>query len=332
MKSVVSSGRDAPKNMRSTMDTRIVTPDETMQWRIPPFQRALRVNAKVHEIAEKLGGEGGGCIEGVITLGLLARDKALYVVDGQHRLEAFRLSNLKEGIVDLRIIEFDTMQEMATEFARLNTPIARMTPDDNLRALEYSVEALRMIREACPFVGYGAVRRRDSPGGPIVGMAMVIKAWWGSGRDTPVHNGMAPAGQLGAEMSKLETQQLVTFLTMALAAWGRDPEYWRLWGALNTTLCMWLYRRLVLDQIRGGNKKAVVLSPAQFQGCLTALSADATYLDWLTGRALGDRDRSPCYGRMASVFVRRLMQAKGAQRNQFLMPKPAWASNARTDT
>jgi hypothetical protein len=36
------------------METLIITPDQVNAWRIPPFQRPIKVNAKVQEIAEEM--------------------------------------------------------------------------------------------------------------------------------------------------------------------------------------------------------------------------------------------------------------------------------------
>jgi hypothetical protein len=114
--------------------------------------------------------------------------------------------------------------------------------------------------------------------------------------------------------------QLITFLQTAEAAWGRDPEHYRLWGNLNLTMCMWLWRRLVLDTERGTLRR-VVLTAAQFKKCLMRVSATGDYIDWLQGRNMSDRDRSPCYRRLSGIFVQSI---KDDGVDKPLMPKPAW--------
>ncbi len=56
-----------------------------------------------------------------------------------------------------------------------------------------------------------------------------------------------------------------------------------------------------------------------------ALSADANYLDWLPGRLLNDRDRSPALQRIKTVFARRLSDTVTGK---FNMPQPAWAAKS----
>lgn len=316
--------REAPKSLRSSMETLIVSIDQVNQWKVPPFQRPVRVNAKVEAIAETL--KQSGCeITGVVTLGKIAKDPAMWIVDGQHRLEAFRMSGMTEVIADVRIINFDTMAEMAEEFVRLNSALVRMRPDDILRGLEPTTPALRTISRECDFVGYTQIRRGGSSG-PILSMASVIRVWVGSDAETPTSNtnGM-PVASMAGSLSDESVENLVRFLHVAQAAWGRDPEYYRLWGGLNLAVCMWLWRRLVIDRNRAGNKRIAVLSIAQFKQCLMSVSADHNYLDWLQGRTLSDRDRSPCYGRIKKAFVSRLTEELGDSKAAIL-PQPAWAS------
>jgi hypothetical protein len=56
---------------------------------------------------------------------------------------------------------------------------------------------------------------------------------------------------------------------------------------------------------------------------LIGLSADANYTEWLVGRNMSDRDRSPCYGKIKSIFARSLERELG---KKIYMPKPEWAT------
>lgn len=326
MSNVVSikGSREAPKSQRSMMETLIISVEQVKQWKVPPFQRPVRVNAKVSAIAEEIK-QSGCSITGVITLGKIAKGPELYVVDGQHRLEAFRISGLEEIIADVRIYHGDDMAELAEEFVRLNTALVRMRPDDILRGLEPTSSTLRTIRSTCTFVGYDNIRRGGAAG-PILSMNSVLRCWHGSSAETPVTNlaGKSVA-KVASEMEADSTENLIRFLLTAHAAWGRDPEYYRLWGALNLTLCMWLWRRLVLEGNRSGGRRAVTLNVTQFKQCLMQLSANGNYLDWLAGRTLGDRDRSPAYQRIKDVFAERLMQESRDGKRPAL-PAPAWFS------
>jgi hypothetical protein len=45
-------------------------------------------------------------------------------------------------------------------------------------------------------------------------------------------------------------------------------------------------------------------------------------MDWLVGRMLNDRDRSPCYQRIKGIFQKRVEQEKGSKPR---LPQPAWS-------
>lgn len=316
----ITGAREAPKAFQSRMDTLILDQVMVSQWRIPPFQRPLRVNEKVRIVAEQM--KTAESIEGVVTLGKHNTDQSLYIVDGQHRIEAFKISGLSEVIADVRVCSFDNMSDMADEFVRLNSSLVRMRPDDILRGLEGSTPALKAIRRSCEFVGYDQIRRGRAS--PIVSMSALLRCWSAASGDTPAANGGGSAASLAQLLDQGSQQNLIGFLATAHSAWGRDPEYFRLWGNLNLTLCMWMFNRLVIDRDRSGNKRYAVLSMPEFKRCLMSMSADGDYLAWLPGRNLNDRDRSPCYSRIKTIFSRRLTEdSKGKKPS---LPSPAWAS------
>lgn len=316
----IKGAHEAPRSQRSSMETLIVSLEQVNQWKIPSFQRPLRINAKIHALAEEIKRDGVS-IPGIITLGKLGRVGDLYIVDGQHRLEAFRMSGLEEAIVDVRVINFDSMSEMAEEFNQLNTALVRMRPDDIMRALEPMTRSLQRIRSECGYVGYDNIRRGGT-NSPIVGMSMLLRSWEGSSTETPVSS---PSGRtatnIAKDMDDTSTSNLIKFLHLAYSAWGRDPEYFRLWGSLNLTMCMWLYRRCVLNKERGV-KRYIVMNDQQFRQCMMAMSADSGYLDFLVGRNLTERDRNPCYSHIKKIFTKRL-QTHGIARPMF--PNAAWA-------
>jgi|GEM_PF-2004507 len=314
----------APKTHRSTMDTLLLTVDDVNKWQVPPFQRPVRVNAKVMAIAEEM--KMSQTITGVVTIGRLTKDNSDYLVDGQHRREAFRIAGISEVIADVRIVHYDTMADMADDFVMLNTALVRMRPDDLLRGLTPSLPNLKHLMDTCPFIGYDNIRRKDHAG-PIISLASVLRCWSTSALETP-HNSTARHGgisQIAASMDADSAGKLIGFLELTLHAWGRDPEYFRLWGNLNLALCMWLYRRVVLDRVRDkGAARSVVLTREEFKQCLTALSANSSYLDWLQGRLLNDRDRSPGLTRIKAIFTRRLASTKTGI---IKLPQPAWQAS-----
>lgn len=310
----------APRAERSGMETLILSAEQVSKWKVPPFQRPLSVNAKVRALAVEMAQTE--VIPGVVTLGQLKNSPTIYIVDAQHRLEAFKLSGLLEVIADVRVVHFNSMGEMATEYAQLNSSLVKIRPDDLLRAMEISTPALQRIRAECAFVGYDQIRRGTSS--PVISMSVLLKCWLGSAYETPgnkVHG--LNTVSMAETIDDGEVDLLLRFLHLTETAWGRDVEYARLWQALNLTLCMWLYRRVVLDKTRGV-KRAVVLSDSQFKQCIMSLAADRNYLDFLVGRnSVRERDRSPCYDRIRRAFAKRLI-AEGNPRP--LLPNPPWTT------
>ncbi len=303
------------KKTRTTTDTIMVTPELLEHWKSPPFQRPVSENDKVRALAESMKVDGG-VWPGTVTLGIW--NGVTYVIDGQHRKASFLISGLEQGYTDVRVLHVSSMAEMGEEFVRLNSQLVRMRPDDILRGLEESVPALKEIRRCCPFVGYDQIRR--GPSSPVVSMSMLLRIWRGSAANVP---GSQAAGlstpTLATTLVPEEAEQLIHFLTEAHLAFGREVEYARLWGGLNMVLCMWLYRRLVITQY---SPKSPRLTREQFRKCLMSLSADSTYMDWLVGRHIGERDRSPAYGRIKSCFAIRL---KAELQRNISLPQPDWS-------
>jgi len=251
-------------------------------------------------------------------------DGICYIIDGQHRIHAFLLSGLKEGVADVRYLWATTMQEIHREFVELNSRLVTMRPDDFLRGLEDSIPALQEIRRKCPFIGYDMIRRNSSSG-PMVSMSSALRAWRGSAMDTPSSASIS-AVDLAEGMVDEETRAMIEFMNCCYAAFGRDVEYNRLWTALNLTLCAWLYRRLVITQYSPQTPR---LTKELFIKCLMSMSADAQYQDWIIGRKLGERDRGPAYTRIRLIFIKRLEAELG---KKVRMPQPTWyhaAGNAQ---
>jgi hypothetical protein len=305
------------RRTRTVADTITLTPESIAKWHAPPFQRPVKENAKVLALAEQLKIDGG-VIRGIITLGVL--DGKTYIVDGQHRARAFLISALKEGYTDVRVHYFESMDDMADEFLRLNDRLVAMKPDDILRGLELSLPAIELIRTRCPFVGYDSIRR--GPNGPVVSMASMLRAWAGSEGENPATTGKGTAAELARAITEESAEKLCDFLTLALDAFGRDHEYARLWGSLNMSISMWFYRRMVLSQY---STKTPRLTKEQFKRCLMSLSASGDYCDWLVGRVAGERDRAPAFVRIKALFGRRLENDLG---KKVAMPNPAWSIGA----
>lgn len=309
--------KQAPKAARSKMDTLLLTPELIERWEPPPFQRPLKLNERVRAIAEELK-HNGGVIDGVLTLGIIEGDIALYLLDGQHRVAAFRMSELKECIADVRICTFANLGEMGDEFVKLNSSIVRMTPDDVLRGMEGTIPVVHNLKEACNFIAYNNVRRTE--GGPVLSMSAAIRTWFGAAAETPKQK-TTSAVVLAREMSASDAQELIKFLNLARAAWGEDPQNYRLWTALNLCLCMWLYRKLVVEKPRG-TARYIHVNHDIFRKCLMSVAANTDYVDWLVGRSLSERNRAPCYLRLKAIFTARLKLEYHNEKPQ--MPQPGW--------
>lgn len=278
------------------------------------FQRNLETTRKVREIAEKI--KHTQEVPGTILLGVCQGQH--WLVDGQHRRESFFLSGLPEAIFTLKIVHFRDFAEMSQEYTDANDPIRRMSPDDRLRALAVTHLPLQRIVEECPYVGFGgSTRRVDS--GAFLSMSAVIRNWVKSSKESP--GGGGGAVDIARGMSQGDAEDLIAFLKRAHEAWARIEEYFKLWGEVNLTMCMWLWRRMVTVEVekRSKLKKSSVLTRDQFVKGLRGLAASDDYLDWLSGKRMGDRDRGNCYTRVRQMF----MDALGAK---IIFPQPTWYS------
>jgi len=320
----IRGAKDAPVADRSRMETILLTPEILKSWVLPAFQAPLRINAKVQQVADELRIQSGTpVISGVLSLGIVPDDKTLYLYDGQHRRWAALESGRTELLADVRVKQFDTMEEMAKEYLELNSPIARKTPDDQLRALQESSVPLQLISRECPFIDYRYIRANKDA--PVVGMAATLRRWRGSGNDTPSITG-AGGGAVSVALGFTveDAEQLIRFMKVAHSAWKNDIENRALWSTLNMILCMWLWRVLVLDRDRTGSRRYVVITSEQFLHCLMAVSADADYVAWLSGRNTIERDRAPCYRRLRAIFTTRLQSEIAGK---IKMPQPMWMNN-----
>lgn len=312
---IVKPSTEAERTTQTTLDTIEVTPDLVKSWKIPPFQRPLRINEKLIALSQQIKRDDG-VIPGVITLGVLNKER--WLIDGQHRRESFLMSECLCGFMDVRICHFSTMAEMGEEFVNLNSRIVQMRPDDILRGLEESYPALGKIKRKCSFVGYDQIRRSDKS--PVLSMSALLRCWAGSISEVPSSGGTS-ALRLATTITSDDADQIVAFLDIAFRAWGRDLAYSRLWGNLNLTLCMWLYRRLVLaPQLPGSRVQRI--SADQFAKCLMSVSA-SDYVDWLMGRNSQSRDNSPAYIRVKAIFAKRI---EADTDKKVALPQPAWSS------
>lgn len=302
---IVKSMGDATRAERVTrtkMDTIQLTPPLIEAWKKPPFQRTLLVNSRVREVVEEIK-DSGGIIPGILTLGIIGKET--YLVDGQHRVEAFKLSGIAEGYADVRFHWFESVADMAKEFEQLNSALVNWKPDDILRARESYMPALQHLREVCPFIGYTTIRR--SGGAPLISMSAVLRCWFGSETEVPLAGAGKSSRNAADRLTMAEANSLAAFLELPLGAWGRDPEFFKLWANLTLCLSMWLYRRTVVQLYTPATTR---LTRDQFRLGLQALSADERFLEYLVGRGLNDTSRAPTYNRIKVIFAARLEAGK----------------------
>lgn len=312
---IIKPATEAERTTLTTLDTIEVTPDLVRSWKLPPFQRPLRVNDKVLALAQQIKRDDG-VIPGVFSIGQLKNDR--WLIDGQHRRESFLISECLVGYVDVRTCHFASMADMGEEYVNLNSRIVQMRPDDILRGLEDSYPALAKVRKRCAFVGYDQIRRNERA--PVLSMSALLRCWNGSSGDVPKSGGVS-AAQLATTLQSDEADGVADFLDLAFKAWGRDPAYARLWSSLNLTICMWLWRRVVLGTGMTASTRYHRFTPEQFKKCLMSLSA-SDYVDWLLGRNSQSRDNSPAYSRIKTILVGRMQVELG---RKIIMPQPAWA-------
>lgn len=311
----------AERHTRTKMDTIQLTPAKVGAWMKPPFQRTLLINSRVREVVDTIT-KNGGVVPGILTLGMVGNDT--YLVDGQHRIEAFKMTGLQEGFADVRIHWFTDVGAMAEEFEQLNSALVNWKPDDILRARECYMPALQQLRKLCPFIGYTMIRR--STGAPLVSMSAVLRCWFGSETEVPAAGGGRSARDAAERLTMEEAHALAAFLELPVAAWGRDAEFYRLWANLTLCLSMWLYRRTVVQLYTPATTR---LTRDQFRNGLQAMSADERFLEYLVGRGMNDTSRAPTYNRIKAVFSARLEAEFGGKTRggatKLRLPSPSWA-------
>lgn len=316
-RTAVKASIKAPRPVKQ--DLLVITPELVATWEAPPFQRPVRENAALHEVVEQLRSDGGVFSGTPFQLGIW--EGTTYLIDGQHRRKAFLLSGLPEALIRVEITTYEDgvtgLEAMSRDYINISTNIVAQRPDDKLRAFESFNPALQHVRSECPFVGYDGIRRNSNA--PVLSMSTTIKCWLGSANEIPTSSNGAMENARNLTLD--DARMLAQFLNLAFKAWGREPENNRLWGSLNLSLCMWLYRRIVNNSY---SVRVVRLDDDLFVKCLLSVAATASYIDWLVGRNTTERDRSPAYNRLKAIFVKRIKEEVG---KAVSMPSPPWASS-----
>lgn len=290
------------------------------------FQRTIQRNKYVIEVAHTISSTG--IIPGQIVIGIF--QGILWLIDGQHRRESFTIAVLGEcgvtritkACANIKYEVFDTWAAMSDRYVELQRKIRGNSPNDMLKGLEASTESLQVLRKRFPAVGYTSTRPDSKHHKGRVSAKAALQAWYGSKPETPGRK-TPPPFEIAKQLTVEEAHQLANFLRLAHSAWAFDPNYLNLWGSLNLTLCLWLYRRCVLDPVQGFPD----LTPEQFASCLTALPSEKIggvnpYAMFLYRKGLRELDRGPVYMQVTRVFTATL-RANHKLRVKF--PKPEWA-------
>jgi len=311
------------KMTRTRVEPAVITEELIKSWKLPGIQRNVIVNAKFLQMVEKIK-KDSGVIPGMIVLGEFNGE--IYLVDAQHRLEAFLATGLKEGYAHLRIKQFDTLEELSAEYVGTNSTIRAFRPDDIMRGLEPQSPPLQAIRRRCPFVGYGTLRHTNSSNA-FLSMSLLLRCWDMSKSESAGTRSSSAAQATAEALTLPDAIQCADAANVLAAAWGHDPEVSRLWNGLNLTLCFWIYRRSVLatDEERGTGrhaKRATRLSPELFEKAMMSVSANDHYVDWLVGRNNTDKHRPAAIRKLKLMIAARVELETGTRP---LLPNAEWA-------
>jgi hypothetical protein len=288
-------------------ETKVVTREELLSWRVPKFQRDCHIERRpVQQFAQQIV-EKGGVIAGVFHHGLVLDDPVVWLVDGQQRRAAAETTDFQKFQVNIRMTLFQSVAEMAQAYLDDQTQLVAHRVDDKLKAMQYTHPPLRkLIRSSCA----GIERIRATESSPRVSAATAIRAWSVSARDFPA--GRASAGtRIADELTDDNVDSLIRFLSLTKEAWPWGRESNALWGALNMTMCSWFYRRFHFDQAYRDKK-------LNFVAGLAAMN-DQAYLAFLRGKGVVDENIIASY-RYFRDRMRPALSAAAGKRIRFPGP------------
>jgi hypothetical protein len=295
-----------------------MTIDEANQLHAPPFQRPMRLKSRqLKVVAEIIRNEN--ILPGVITLGKVENDPLTYLVDGQHRIEAFNRSGIEIVTAKIDMMMFKDMNEMSLQFDRLNTPIAKMSANDRLKSMSFTNPVIHMIMEECSFVGFHHTQLGQNAA-KVLQLSVALRSWK-SGKSKFVGVGSHDAVIIGETISEEEAKDLIKFLKASHKAFGNDKEYFSLWGNLNLSIVAWLWIRLILERV----PRVTAITEEDFVRCMMSLGSDNAYVPWLKGKNLSVHSRSPCYTRVKDIFAKRLREEGYDKR--ILFPGAEWVTS-----
>jgi hypothetical protein len=203
----------------------------------------------------------------------------------------------------------------------MQTSICRSTPDHRLQSLEPRCPNLLHFREGCKdIVTYGRVIKGR---GRVLPVSHALRCWASSNEDPPAKN-VTNTEILAQGLTALDVQQLSGLLHSLIRVWGDQREYKCLWGPLNLTLCMWLYRRMVIG-VPAPAPNVTRLTSGQFEAGVAGLT-HSSYRSALGNKKLrkeGEADeREYIYGQLGNFFMQGLRSCRGFQNKVIRCPVP----------
>lgn len=290
----------------------VVTVALVNSWERPDFQRMFKQTKNVVDATNQIGRTEE--IPGTIWIGVW--EGRSYVVDGQHRIEAFLGANIAEALASVAFKAFDSYDAMARFYRMINTPLRSFSAQDNLKAAAVEYESLRIIEREATFASWYKPKRNS---GKTIQISSMVRFWGMARSDAP--GGSAQVVAVAAGMNKLAAHRLCVFGSLCHDAWGTDSGYAALWGGLNFPVVLWLYARTVLRDPEPSLRVTRLDQPA-FKKALVSL-CDESYVDWLRGRNSLQNFRSPCYNKIKQRF-KATLEKRG---ERLTLPSPDWASN-----
>ena len=102
------------KGKKKRVDTIVLDQATIAKLKNPTFQRPFRMTPSVQAVVDEI--RSTGIFPGILTVGVY--DSHVWVIDGQHRLEAVRISERGDVLADVHYLDCDSEDEMAEEFRK----------------------------------------------------------------------------------------------------------------------------------------------------------------------------------------------------------------------
>ena len=256
----------------------LLTIDDLEYLMKPPCQRFVSKTKRVERLTEEMLKTGRLGVGILLVMGL--PNGEVHLVDGNHRIEAFRNSGLKSIIVSVQTKSAKTYKDIAEEYIRCQCSLKTSTVDDKLKGIAVGHPPLQKIAQFCTFVTY---KRASTRSDCLISMSDVVHCWFDASTNPPTRY----SGDKGIpieECAKLITDKdaacIIEWLLVCQISLGTVNRV--LWAPLNMTLCLWLYKQMVKGGCKGPCTR---LKIAEFGRGLAGL-VNMKYTNYLKGLKL----------------------------------------------